>query len=64
MLRAWAVLWEEYNRLHKSLVKVTLQEELCRRLTAIPDVGPVTALAFKGGVEEPRRFRRSARISG
>ena len=26
---AWAVLWEEYNRLHKLLVKVMLQDELC-----------------------------------
>jgi transposase len=63
MLRAWAVLWEEYNRLHKLLVRVTLQDELCRRFMAIPGVGPVTALAFKTGVDEPRRFRRSRTVS-
>ena len=26
---AWAVLWEEYNRFHKLLVKVMLQDDLC-----------------------------------
>ena len=62
MLRAWAVLWEEYNKLHKLLVKVTLQDELCRRFMAIPGVGPVTALAFKSGIDEPRRFRRSKTV--
>ena len=62
MLRAWAVLWEEYGRLHKLLVKVTLRDELCRRFMAIPGVGPVTALAFKSGGDEPHRFRRSKTV--
>jgi hypothetical protein len=29
MLRAGAMLGEEYDRLHKLLVKVMLQDELC-----------------------------------
>ncbi|HLJ04937.1 MAG TPA: transposase [Acetobacteraceae bacterium] len=62
MLRAWAVLWEEYGRLHKLLIQVTRQDELCRRFMAIPDVGPVAALAFKTGVDEPHRFRRSKTV--
>lgn len=44
------------------LVKITLQDELCRRFMMIPSVGPVAALTFKTGVDEPRRFRRSKTV--
>jgi transposase len=62
MLAARAALWEQYARLHKLLVQVTLKDELCARFMEIPGVGPVTALAFKTGVDDPTRFSRSRAV--
>jgi transposase len=36
--------------------------EACRRLTSIPGVGQLTALAFTAAVDDPGRFRRSRDI--
>lgn len=33
--------------------------DACRRLMAIPGVGPLTALAFTAAIDDPTRFRRS-----
>lgn len=62
MLRARAVLWAEYTKLHKLVVQVTLQDEVCQRFMAIPGVGPVTALAFKSAVDDPTRFKKSRNV--
>lgn len=45
--------------LHRALLRLTENDELCRRLMTITGVGPVTALAFKATVDDPARFRRS-----
>ena len=39
------------------------QSELCRRLMAIPGVGPVTALSFMTAIDDPTRFRRSRDVA-
>lgn len=45
--------------LHRVLLRLTENDELCRRFMTIPGVGPVTALAFKVTIDDPTRFRRS-----
>ena len=35
---------------------------VCRRLMTVPGVGPVAALSFKVGVDDPRRFARSRTV--
>lgn len=45
--------------LHRALLRLTENDELCRRFMTIPGVGPVTALAFKATIDDPTRFRRS-----
>jgi transposase len=62
MLRARAALWQEYVRLHKVVVDIVRRDELCRRFMRIPGVGPISALAFKTAVDDPRRFRRSKTV--
>jgi len=37
--------------------------ETCRRLMTVPGVGQLTALAFAGRIDDPRRFRGSRDIS-
>lgn len=63
MLRARAALWLEYLTLNKMVVQIAMRDELCRRLMAIPGVGPVTALSFKSAIDDPKRFRRSRDVA-
>jgi transposase len=58
MLRARAALWQEYLRLHKVVVAIVRQDELCRRFMRIPGIGPINALAYKTSIDDPHRFRR------
>jgi transposase len=44
--------------LHRALLRMTENDELCRRFMTIPGVGPVTGLAFKATIDNPARFRR------
>lgn len=53
----------EYRRMHLSVVKAVLADPVCRRLTTVPGVGPVAALAFRTGVDDPRRFSRSRTVA-
>lgn len=45
-----------------ALLRVVANDELCRRFMTIPGVGPVTALAFKATIDDPKRFRRSSDV--
>lgn len=62
MLRARAALYKEHMRLHALLLKVTREDEVCRRFMEIPGVGPVTALAFKTAVDDPTRFKKARNV--
>jgi transposase len=63
MLRARGALWTEYLVLNKLVVKLAMQDDLCRRFMAIPGVGPVTALSFSSAIDDPTRFRRSRDVA-
>ncbi|MPZ41509.1 MAG: IS110 family transposase [Rhizobiales bacterium] len=63
MLNARAALWKEYCRLHELVVKFVAGHELCRRFLQIPGVGPVAALSFVTGIDDPSRFRRSRDVA-
>ncbi|MGE3872963.1 MAG: IS110 family transposase [Parvibaculaceae bacterium] len=62
MLRCWAVLWDEYRKLHALLVRLAGGDELLRRLCGIPGVGPVTAVTFKAAIDDPHRFSKSKTV--
>lgn len=57
------VLQAEHTRLDALLVRVAEADPVCRRLMAIPGVGPVTAFAFRTSIEDPHRFT-SSRLVG
>ena len=63
MLEARAALWKQYLKLHDLVVKIVAQDALCRRLMAIPGVGPITALTFVTAIDDPARFRRSRNVA-
>ena len=59
MLEARLVLYKTYLEMEKRLRAVTNKDPVCMRLQTIPGVGPVAALTFKTGVDDPTRFKSS-----
>ncbi|MDG4898620.1 IS110 family transposase [Mesorhizobium sp. WSM4976] len=62
MLAVRQGMLDGYNALHRLLVRIVAQDPVCRRLMTVPGVGPITALSFKSGVDDPLRFRRSRTV--
>ena len=62
MLDVRRALLEGYDRLHRVLLQVVQHDPVCRRLMTVPGVGPVVALSFKVGVDDPHRFTRSRTV--
>jgi transposase len=52
-----------YNVLHKALISIVAADPLCCRFMTVPGVGPITALSFRAGVDDPLRFT-SSRVVG
>jgi transposase len=59
MLRAREALRTEASALHRRMLAIVREHEVCRRLLTVPGVGPVVALTFVAAVDDPARFRRS-----
>ncbi len=62
MLDVRRAIFDGYERLHKVLLQVVQHDAICRRLMTVPGVGPVAALSFKVGVDDPLRFARSRTV--
>jgi transposase len=62
LLSVRRALWQEYCKLHKLLIRVVGREEVCRRFTRVPGVGPVTALTYYASVDDPARFAKSRTV--
>jgi transposase len=56
------VLREQIAVLHRSLLAIVKDDEVCRRLMTIPGVGPVVALTFRATIDVPARFRNSRAV--
>jgi transposase len=56
------VLREQIAVLHRRLLAVVRDDEVCRRLMTIPGVGPVVALTYRATVDVPARFRTSKAV--
>lgn len=59
MLRARERLREEFNRLHRQLLRITRRDAVSQRLMTVPGVGAVVAITFRSAVDDPSRFIRS-----
>jgi transposase len=62
LLEARKALREQYTRLHRKLLSIVRDDEVCRRLMTIPGVGPVVSLAFRATIDVPARFRNSKAV--
>src|SRR6266508_2698903 len=56
------VLREQIGILHRRLLAIVRDDDVCRRLMTVPGVGPVVALTFRVTVDVPARFRNSKAV--
>lgn len=55
-------LRERLGILHRHLLTIARDDEVCRRLMTIPGIGPVVALTYRATVDVPARFRNSRAV--
>jgi hypothetical protein len=48
--------------LHRRLLAIVRDDEVCRRLMTTPGVGPVVALTYRATVDVPARIRKSKSV--
>jgi transposase len=63
MLDARLVLYRTFLTLEYRVRNFAKQDPICQRLMTAPGVGPITALTYKAGVDDPTRFRRSRTVA-
>src|SRR5450432_4837140 len=56
------VLREQIVILHRRLLAVVREDDVCRRLMTVPGVGPVVSLTYRATVDVPARFRNSKAV--
>ena len=56
------VVREQIGILHRRLLAIVRDDDVCRRLMTIPGVGPVVALTYRVTVDVPARFRNSKAV--
>src|ERR1700755_3645877 len=56
------VVREQLGVLHRRLLAVVRDDDVCRRLMTTPGVGPVVALTYRATVDVPARFRNSKAV--
>jgi transposase len=56
------VIREQLGILHRRLLVIVRDDDVCRRLMTIPGVGPVVALTYRVTVDVPARFRNSKAV--
>lgn len=62
MLAARSALQTEYTKLHKAMLTIVRKDEVCRRLMTTPGVGPLVAITFKTGIDDPSRIGKSKAV--
>ena len=55
-------LREQFCILHRRLLAIVRDDEVCRRLMTTPGVGPVVSLTYRATVDIPARFRKSKSV--
>ncbi len=53
---------EQIVILHRRLLAIVPEDEVCRRLMTVPGVGPVVALTYRATVDVPARFHTSKAV--
>jgi transposase len=62
LLETLTVLREKRRNFDRQLGRIARENATCRRLTTVPGVGSITAVAFAAAIEDPGRFRRASDV--
>lgn len=62
MLQARAILWGEFTRLHREMLKIARADRVCQRLMSTPGVGALVAITYCSAVDDPGRFGKSRTV--
>jgi transposase len=62
LLEARKTLREQVTALHKNLLLIVRDDEVCRRLMTIPGAGPIVSLTFTATIDIPSRFKNSKAV--
>jgi transposase len=62
MLIVRRMLREQIVILHRRLLAIVRDDEVCRRLMTTPGVGPVVSLTYRATVDVPARFHKSKSV--
>ena len=63
MLDARLVLYETFRVLENRTRHLARGDSICEFFMTAPGVGPITALTYKAGVDDPTRFKRSRTVA-
>src|SRR5262249_51577515 len=53
MLAARATLLKQFNKLHKAVLDIVRNDDVCRRLMTTPSVGAIVAITYKSALDDP-----------
>jgi transposase len=56
------IVRERFTILHRRVLAIVRDDDVCRRLMTVPGVGPVVALTYRATVDVPARFRKSKSV--
>jgi transposase len=59
MLAARTALLTQFNKLHKAVLDIVRQDEVCRRFMSTPSVGAIVAITYKTALDDPHRLKKS-----
>jgi transposase len=59
MLSARITLLIQFNKLHKAVLRIVRQDEVCRRFMTTPSVGAIVAITYRSALDDPRRIKKS-----
>ncbi len=62
MLQARAILWSEFTRLHREMLKIARADRVCLQLMSAPGVGALVAITYRSAVDDPGRFEKSRTV--
>ena len=49
-------------KLHREVLAIVKEDQVCRRLMTVPGVGAVVSLTYRAGVDDPARFAKSKSV--
>ena len=50
---------EQFNKLHKAVLKIARHDDVCRRFMTTPSVGAIVAITYKSALDNPHRLKKS-----